>query len=506
MGRANASLMINSAIPITAPRDHANTTDNRRNFIAGGSLFFTVNLAERHPMHSKATGFARAQPIRALRRSRMAVCWKQYKVGVTDATLMETGTLSGTRGEIMTISVSEYADRLRRLQQQLLELDVDVFIVTARDSIYYLTGAGFEPLERPFFMLVSKTGSPLLITPMLDRDHLSKAHNIDQASLKTYWDYPAPSGKGWREVLLDLVGSTATIGIEPSLRIEIRLALPERARMLPLIEELRLIKTPAEIDMIRRAAVYADAAVQQILAAAYYGSTVAEGLARSRHVTAAMIRDVPDWEPADSNVLMATWVAPRSAQPHSIPALSDQAREGPHVALALTRCNGYAAECERTFFTSSPTKWALAAFKAMTAARQLAMKLVRPGKPCAELDREVTDFLRGEGFFGPERRLHRIGHGFGLGNHEAPWISDGSDNVLAENMVISIEPGIYDANQGGVRHSDTILVTRDGPVRLTNSSDRLDDLIITGLRLRSRISGALIRRALRISPPRQTVS
>ncbi|MBR0724962.1 aminopeptidase P family protein [Bradyrhizobium manausense] len=397
----------------------------------------------------------------------------------------------------MMISKSEYAHRLERLQDKIH--DVDVFIITSRESIYYLTGAGFEPLERPFFLLVPRKGAPTLLTPMLDHDHLGKAHNIEPASLIAYWDYPASRGRGWREALLDLIGPSAVIGVEPSLRMEIRTELPGEVRILPLVEELRTVKSPAEIDMIRRAARHADAAVQQLTAAAYFGSTVAEGIARTRHVTAAMIREVPDFELADSNVLMATWAAPRSAQPHSIPALSDRTLNGPHVALALTRCNGYAAECERTFFTSKPGGWALGAFKAMMAARELATSLVRPGLPCAELDKRVTDFLRDEGYFGDEARLHRVGHGFGLGNHEAPWISEGSEEILQENMVISIEPGIYDKHEGGVRHSDTILVTRDGAEMLTRFPDGLDELTLRGARLGSRIRGALVTRALKVS-------
>jgi Xaa-Pro dipeptidase len=402
------------------------------------------------------------------------------------------------------ISKSEYLERLTRLQEKMR--DLDVFIVTSRESIYYLTGAGFEPLERPFFLLVPRSGSPTLITPMLDRDHLGKAHSVEPGNIKFYWEYTAPHGRGWREILLDLVNTRTIIGVEPSLRMEIRLALPENIRVLPLIEELRIIKTPAEIDMLRRAAGYADKAVQQLVSAAYYGSSAVEGYARSRHVTAAMIRETPDFEPADSSVLMATWAAPRSSQPHSVPALTDRTREGPHVALAVTRCNGYTAECERTFFTSTPKGWPLAAFKAMMAARELGISLVRPGVSCSELDKSVTDFLRAEGYSGDEVRLHRIGHGFGLGNHEAPWISEGSEDVLQENMVIAIEPGIYNKREGGVRHSDTILVTRDGAEMLTKFPVKLNDLIVKGARLSARIQGALVKRALNLSSQSSAVS
>ena len=69
--------------------------------------------------------------------------------------------------------------------------------------------------------------------------------------------------------------------------------------------------------------------------------------------------------------------------------------------------------------------------------------MIRPGVACGELDAAVNEFLRAEGYDGEEQRLHRTGHGIGLGNHEGPWIAEGSDGRLAEGMVISIEPGIY---------------------------------------------------------------
>jgi Xaa-Pro dipeptidase len=122
--------------------------------------------------------------------------------------------------------------------------------------------------------------------------------------------------------------------------------------------------------------------------------------------------------------------------------------------------------------------------------------MIRPGVACGELDVEVNEFLRAEGYAGDHCRLHRTGHGIGLGNHEAPWIAEGSADVLAENMVISVEPGIYVKGQGGFRHSDTVLITRDGHECLTRCRSDIESLTIRGWRLMTRFKGRLIRRAL----------
>jgi Xaa-Pro dipeptidase len=147
--------------------------------------------------------------------------------------------------------------------------------------------------------------------------------------------------------------------------------------VLPLVDAMRRVKSPAEVAMIRRASGYADRAVEELLDASYRGATVAEGFARTGAVTRSIIRDVDRWEPLTTRVLMATWTAPRSARPHTIPALADRLGAGPHVALALTRVNGYAAESERTYFTAPPTPEMVRAFRAMIEARAIAFRMAR---------------------------------------------------------------------------------------------------------------------------------
>jgi Xaa-Pro aminopeptidase len=171
--------------------------------------------------------------------------------------------------------------------------------------------------------------------------------------------------------------------------------------------------------------------------------------------------------------------------------VADKLEEGPHIALSFMRVNGYGAECERTFFVTPPTEKITEVLNAMLEARRRAFELVRPGAPCAEIDLAANGFLRMEGF--GDYLLHRTGHGFGLGNHEGPWVADGSHDVLAENMLISIEPGIYIPDLGGFRHSDTVLVTQDGYESLTKFPTDLESLTLRGGKFFTRLRGALVR-------------
>ena len=158
--------------------------------------------------------------------------------------------------------------------------------------------------------------------------------------------------------------------------------------------------------------------------------------------------------------------------------------------------NGYGVECERTYFLAQPTAQMEEMFATMREARQRAFALLRPGVACAEVDEAANGFLRDEGL--GECLLHRTGHGFGLGNHEGPWVAAGSDDVLAANMLVSVEPGIYLPGVGGFRHSDTVLITDKGYEPLTRSPVRLEELVILDRKPLAQLKGAVVRRAVGI--------
>jgi len=392
------------------------------------------------------------------------------------------------------IAAKEYQERVSRLQQSVAEAGLDLFIVSAEESIQYLTGVSYTPLERPFFILFRPQGQPELLVPMLERDHLAEAASVRQVT--TYWDYPSLSGEGWGDRLLELIGSRGAIGIEPSLPAEVGLVLADRQpAVLPLVEQLRLVKSPAEIELLRHAARYADLGVEQALSAAYRGASLLELFGQGRSVQTRMIQEV-GYDALLSSVLVGAWPAPGSAKPHDLPSLGARLGEGPHIALALIRVHGYRAECERTSFTVPPNSEARSAFAAMMEARQRAFALARPGVHCAELDAAANGFLREEGY--GTNLMHRTGHGFGLSTHEGPWVAEGSQDVLAAGMLISVEPGVYLPGVGGVRHSDTVLITEDGYECLTRHPTDLESLTIGGAKLRQRFVGALTRRVARV--------
>ncbi len=84
------------------------------------------------------------------------------------------------------ISEQEYLDRMEQLQTKVAENGLDAFLVSAEDSIYYLTGVSYKPFERPFFIIVRPQSAPVLLVPALEQEHLRAAPNIDE--IHHYWD------------------------------------------------------------------------------------------------------------------------------------------------------------------------------------------------------------------------------------------------------------------------------------------------------------------------------
>jgi Xaa-Pro dipeptidase len=390
----------------------------------------------------------------------------------------------------------EFTRRRAAVQRTLHQRGVRRLVFTSMEAIYYLTGATCEPLERPVFLIVdAMLPDYRLLVPMLERTHLEKAWGVRPSGIHTYREYPAPAGEGWADRIPALLEGRSFL-FEPGTPFEIAEMLGRcHGKPADVLGPIRVVKSNWEIEQIKRAARYADWGLQKVLAASYYGATVAEAFAAAGAWQRKVIREVPDFDALATRCIFAPWPAPLSAEPHSVPPLRMKLEGGPHVALALTRVNGYAAECERTFFTAPPTAEERGRFELMQAARRLAVGLARPGASCHAIDAAVNQFLAEKGWT-PSLRLHRTGHGFGLGNHEPPWIAEGSSDVLAANMVISIEPGLYQTGVGGYRHSDTFLVTDDGLQRLTCAPDALADLVLRSRSIRHRVRAALVGRAL----------
>jgi Xaa-Pro aminopeptidase len=104
-------------------------------------------------------------------------------------------------------------------------------------------------------------------------------------------------------------------------------------------------------------------------------------------------------------------------------------------------------------------------FEHMVALQDLAFESIRPGVPCAEVDRRVRAYYDEHDLWDAWR--HHVGHAIGLRYHEGPFLDRGDETEIVPGMVFTVEPGLYAAGLGGFRHSDTVVVTDGGLDLLT---------------------------------------
>jgi len=201
-----------------------------------------------------------------------------------------------------------------------------------------------------------------------------------------------------------------------------------------------------------------------------YGEVVREMMGKT-------LMEIPQANLIVTKFVGAVWPPSLSHDPHIVPTpMTTMEEGGPHVSIVTAQVDGYGVEVERTFFLGRVPKQARRPFDIVMKARALAYELIKPGAVLEEIDRKVRQVLIDAGY--KERILHRTGHGLGITGHEGPYVALGDSRKLVPGMLISIEPGIYIPGEGGYRHSDTVLVTETGYIRLTDAPDILEGLTI----------------------------
>ncbi|MBI5886464.1 MAG: aminopeptidase P family protein [Deltaproteobacteria bacterium] len=236
-----------------------------------------------------------------------------------------------------------------------------------------------------------------------------------------------------------------------------------RVRLKPfsgLLDALRSKKDPFEVERIRRSV--------RILTRCY---GVVERMLRPGARECDIALAVEAAAKADGAEAMAfdTIMAsgPRGALPHG-KASDKRIRNGELVVVDMgVVFDGYNSDCTRTYCIGRATARVREVYQTVLDAQMRAIEMVRPGVAAAEIDRVAREHIDGAGYgayFG-----HGTGHGVGLEIHERPGIGPFGKEVLAEGMVITVEPGIYIPGWGGVRIEDMLLVTADGFEILTKA-------------------------------------
>ncbi len=230
------------------------------------------------------------------------------------------------------------------------------------------------------------------------------------------------------------------------------------------VEKIRLIKTDEEIELIQKACEIADQAYEYILTYVKAGMTEMEV---KNELEAYMTRLGASGPSFDTIVASGH----RGALPHGV--ASDKIIEsGDMVTLDFgAYYKGYASDITRTFGVDAVSKEMEKIYNVVLEAQLKSLDEIKSGMTGQEADSIARDVISGHGY--GENFGHSLGHGFGLEVHELPGLAQKSTMILEPGMCITIEPGIYVDDLGGVRIEDDTIVTETGLKKLTHSSKKL---------------------------------
>jgi Xaa-Pro aminopeptidase len=378
-----------------------------------------------------------------------------------------------------------YRRKIAQVQQKMKERKLNAMLLLDATNIIYTTGYFHISTERPIAALIPESGDPVLFIPGLEIDQVQLWWVKDYES---YFDFPGPVNRvRWifeRVAKRGLAG--ARIGVEeprPGRLHQMKLGAP-KAKIVDagdLIEKLRWVKDDDELRIMRRAMYFADFNVQAGRNFVQHNGSVTED-----QILKASADAVADKMSKELNDVVGVGIEPpfgglvpfgkRSALPHAVPS-KDRLKSGDALILSFgAQVGGYNVECERSFCVGKPTHYAKRLFDAMLAAHDTGAENMKEGAVAEDVDKQSLHQIRKAGF---EKFLrHRTGHGIGLEGHEAPWIAEGDKTVLTPGMTFSCEPGVYDPEWGGFRHSDTVVVRKDKGEILNSYPTRLEDMVI----------------------------
>jgi Xaa-Pro aminopeptidase len=354
-----------------------------------------------------------------------------------------------------TLSSSSIPARLARLRAALPSTGADAILISHPESRAYLSGFTGSAGH-----LVITADRAVIATDFRYYDQVAlEAPHFDLAQIRTTLNDLLPSMlEGVTRLAFEAdhaAWSTVEAWKEAGPGVE---WLPTKG----LTRNLRAVKDEAEIDTLRRAVLLADAALAHGLSQAKPGM---------REVELAWIIESYMRTHGAQGVAFDLHVAsgPNGARPHAHTSDKELLPGEPIVIDMGAKVDGYRSDLTRTVCLGEPTDadrfWTV--YNTVLGAQTAAIAAIRPGLTGKEADAVAREFIAHAGY--GEAFGHGLGHGVGLEIHEEPFMGRLSTSTLQENMVVTVEPGIYLPEWGGVRIEDIVLVTANGCEVLTTS-------------------------------------
>ncbi|MDH7508126.1 MAG: Xaa-Pro peptidase family protein [Methanomassiliicoccales archaeon] len=356
--------------------------------------------------------------------------------------------------------------RVKRVFANLVE-EVDAILLindaepNIDQSFFYVTGLESGLFEGCFVILWPDGGLDLF------------SSKLEETSARSVLDNVRVFNKGAdrEQMLKDSLRGVKRLGINGAaitLRNfrEIKKAVPgiEEVDVWKAIEKARLVKDSNEVERIRKACKIVSVVAEEIPHFLTEGITEYEAAAEIAYRMQKKGATSPSFDPNAS-------FGANSAEPHHVPTDKKLSRGECALFDFGAKYRRYCSDITRTFFFGKPHPDLEEMYSIVLEAQDAAIRMMRAGARAKDIDacaRDIIDATRFKGRF-----IHSIGHAIGLSVHDGGRIAAEDGFVLEENMVLTVEPGIYVPGIGGIRIEDDVLVTASGCELLTTAPKEL---------------------------------
>ncbi len=348
----------------------------------------------------------------------------------------------------------DHSRRRERLFARLPKLEVDALLVTRAPNVRYLTG--FTGSSGQLLM----GPEPVFLTD--SRYEEQSRREVPDLRRETYArDFVAAVAEACRGA--GRVGFEAK-GVTYHTYQRLRATGLDLVPTNDEVERLRWVKDEEEVRLVREAQRVVDDAFEQ------FEGSLAAGLTE-REVARRLEQDMRG--AGAEAIAFDTIVAfgENAAEPHHHPA-DRPLRPGDLVKLDFGAVvDGYHSDMTRTVAFGEPESRLREIYELVAAAQRTGVLAARAGVAGGEVDRAARSVIEEAGY--GDRFGHSLGHGVGLEIHEGPSLRKGSEEVLPEGTIVTVEPGIYVPGLGGVRIEDMVLVEADGSRPLPSTTKEL---------------------------------
>lgn len=351
--------------------------------------------------------------------------------------------------------------RLQKLRTLIAEKGLDALLICSLENIRYLSGF----TGSSGWLFVSDKDAVLATDFRYIEQARGEAPAFEIVQTKRElgdWFPIVVSDFGWKRLGFEASSISYDGYKKLSDVIETKEVKLELAPTTGMIERLRATKEPEELELIERAARLADAALEQAR------QIISPGITEKKAAweIEKFLREKGS-EGVPFEIIVAS--GSNSALPHARPTEKIISLNEPVLVDMGAKIEGYCSDLTRTVFLGKPDKTVEEIYNIVLKAQRTAMEGIKSGMGASEADYLARSVIEQAGYgdaFG-----HGLGHGVGLATHESPVLSPTSPDSLANDMVFTIEPGIYLPGHGGVRIEDMVAL-EEGKTRILTKADK----------------------------------